>query len=157
MNAWDALQNPSRDVSVIGPSGALFKERFELWPADQDMVLFGERPVIRIYDISRFNAESGCPYALVTRSDFKIQSNAGQVDCVNHGDRVEPLSISARSSRLALKVKLDRAHRLAAGCASKKQPGSFFRIRETSATTLQLSVHVPAGWSVEIPVRRSSL
>lgn len=151
VNAWDALQNPSRDVSVIGPSGALFKERFELWPADQDMVLFRGEAGRQIYDISRFNAESGCPYALVTRSDFQIQSNAGQVDCVDRSDEWS-LYLFPRGLPTGFEVKLDGTSFWLPGCAAPKAatlPGSFFRIRETSATTLQLSVHVPAGWSVE--------
>ena len=128
VNAWDALQNPSRDVSVIGPSGALFKERFELWPADQDMVLFRGEAGRQIYDLSRFNAESGCPYALVTRSDFQIQSNAGQVDCVDRSDEWS-LYLFPRGLPTGFEVKLDGTSFWLPGCAAPKAatlPGSFF-------------------------------
>ena len=151
VSAWDALQNPSREVSVIGPSGAVFKERFELWPADQDIVLFRGEAGRQIYDLSRFNAESGCPYALVTRSDFQIESSAGRVDCIDRSDEWS-LYPFPRGLPAGFEVMLDGTSFWLPGSAAPRVamlPDSFFRIREVSPTFLHLSVHVPAGWSVE--------
>jgi hypothetical protein len=151
VGAWDAIQNPSREVSVIGPSGALFKERFELWPTDKDIVLFRGEAGRQIYELSRFYGESGCPYALVTRSDFQIQSSAGRVDCVDRSDEWT-LYQFPRGLPAGFEVMLDGTSFWLPDSAAPRLtilPESFFRIREVSPTNLHLSVHVPAGWSVE--------
>jgi len=151
VSAWDALQNPTREVSVIGPSGALFKERFELWPAEQDMVLFRGEAGRQVHDLSRFNAESGCSYALVTRSDFQIQSNAGPVHCMDRSDQWS-LYQFPRGLPAGFEVMLDGASFWLPGSVVPRittPQGFSFRIREVSPTTLHLSVHVPAGWTVD--------
>lgn len=151
VSAWDALQNPTREVSVIGPSGALFREQFEFWSADQDLVLFRGEAGRRIRDLNRFTAECGCSYALVTRSDIQVESNSGPADCA---DRSKNWSLYQfpRGLPPGFQTTLDNALFWSPGTAKPliaTLPGSFFRIREISPITLHLSVHVPPGWTVE--------
>jgi hypothetical protein len=151
VSAWDALQNPTREVSVIGPSGTLFKEQFEFWPADQDLVLFRGEAGRQIRDLSRFTAECGCSYALVTRSDVRVESNSGPVDCSDRSDKWS-LYQFPRGLPPGFEVILDNASFWLPGAAAPKiatLPGSSFRIREISPVNLYLSAHVPIGWTVE--------
>jgi hypothetical protein len=151
VSAWDALQNPTREVSVISPTGTLYKERFEFWPDDQDLVLFRGEGGRQICDLSRFTAESGCSYALVTRSDVQVQSSSGLVDCVDSSDRWS-LYEFPKGLPAGFEVKLDDAPFWSHGVSAPKiatLPGSSFRIREVSPMTLHLSVHVPSGWNVD--------
>jgi hypothetical protein len=146
-----ALQNPSREVRVVGQSGTLYKERLELWQEDFDLLLWEERTGRLVRDLSYFKVEEGHGYALITRSEVRISSNLGEVDCV---DRSECWSYYSFPHGFppSMEVKLDGGVVWAPAASSNPRPeldGCSLRVREQSITSLSLEVIAPAGWAIE--------
>jgi hypothetical protein len=151
LSAWDALQNPSREIKVAGPTGVFYKERFALWPDDEDLVLYREDAGRQISDLSRFTAEDGCIYSLVVRRDVQIFSNTGQVDCVDQSDQWA-LYRFPQGLPAGFAARLDGAPFWSPGSApikNKELPGTGLFVRELTVTCLDLSVKAPPGWTVE--------
>jgi hypothetical protein len=151
IGVWNALQNPMREVRVIGQSGTLYKERLELWPDDFDVLLWEERTGRLVRDLTRFQAEEGRGYSLITRSEVRIFTNVGEV---NSSDRSEywSLYLFPHGFPPAMEVVLDGSAIWApdlSSIATMTLQGSALRIRELSINSLSLEVMAPAGWTID--------
>lgn len=151
IGVWNALQNPTREVRVIGQSGTFYKERLELWPDDFDVLLWEGRTGRLVRDLTRFQAEEGREYSLITRSEIRIFTKSGEVDCL---DRSEYWSLYSFPHGFppAMEVVLDGSAIWAPdlpSTATMTLQGSSLRIRELSIKSLSLEVIAPAGWTVD--------
>jgi hypothetical protein len=151
IGVWNALQNPTRDVRVIGQSGTVYKERLELWPDDLDVLLWEESTGRLVRDLTRFQAEGGRGYSLITRSEARIFTNLGEVNCLDRSDYWSLYSFP-HGFPPAMEVILDGSAIWAPELppiATMTLKGSSLRIRELSINSLSVEVIAPPGWAID--------
>ena len=51
----DALEQPAREMRVIGIGGTIYRERLELWTEEDEILVFNGRSGRQVHDFSRFN------------------------------------------------------------------------------------------------------
>jgi len=150
-NVWSALQKPSREVRVIDQSGTLYKERLELWQEDFDILLWEERTGRQVRDLSRFQAEAGRGYSLITRTEVRISTNQGEINCADRSEYWAFYSFP-HGFPPALQATLDGSVIWSPDISlnpDRVLAGSSLRIREQSITSLSLEALAPVGWAID--------
>jgi hypothetical protein len=151
IGAWNALQNPTREVRVIDQSGTLYKESLELWPDDFDVLLWEESTGRLVRDLALFKVEEGRGYALITRSEVRIFTTSGELNCL---DRSEYWSFYSFPQGFppTMEVVLEGSTIWAPDLSSITNlmlRGCSLRVRELSITSLSLEAMAPAGWAID--------
>lgn len=147
----EVLDAPTRQVSVSGRAGVVFRERFSFWPPDADIVLFRGTAGRLIANLEGFVAEPGCPYTVVTAAavdlstgnssprDCEVRSRDWKLYSFPHG---LPAGLEARIDSLCL---WSPEHAV----AKPTPPGFLLQARERSVTSLELTATAPRGWTVD--------
>jgi hypothetical protein len=151
VNIFDALQRPSREVTVFGGSGSLYREQLSFWPAEEDFVLFRGRTGRRVSDLEHFVPEVGLPYSLIARVDVRLQSAAQIFECVERGEewclyRFQhglPSNFSASIEGTVVWTPGSKVNQ------PKPLLGASLAVHEISPTRLQLTTKLPRSWSTE--------
>ena len=147
----DALEQPAREMRVIGIGGTIYRERLELWTEEDEILVFNGRSGRQVHDFSRFNPRVGCCYLVIARSDVELQIA---------GERVYWAERSARWCYYSfpngfpqgLEAVIENALLWApeSPCETQTEfPGASCHIREIAANLLSVLVTPPAGWTVE--------
>ncbi len=147
----DALEKPSREVRVVGGGGTLYRERFAFWTDEDDLILFRGQAGGRVHDLARFVPEAGCPYAVVARSDVQLKTALGWIESSERGDEW-CLYRFPQGLPLGLTASVEDSLLWYPGEAPTTRPtlqGAAVCVRELSATHLQLTAHMPLGWTSE--------
>lgn len=150
ISVWNALQKPSLEVRVVGQRGTIYKERYNLWQDDFDLLLWEERTGRPVRDLNRFQLEAGCAYSVIARREVRLSTTAGEVYCA---DRSESWAYYSFPNGFppGMEAKLDGTT-IWAPRASKYTPaldGCSLRIRESSITSLSVEAIAPAGWAID--------
>ena len=151
ISAWCALQKPSMEARVVGQSGTIYKERYDLWQDDFDLLLWEERTGRPVRDLTRFQAEPGRAYSLITRSEVQLFTEAGEVYCADRSECWAYYSFP-HGFPPSMEAKLEGSVIWAPRISSKSTPaldGCSLRIRELSITLLSLEATAPAGWAID--------
>jgi hypothetical protein len=151
ISLWSALQRPSLDVRVVGQSGTIYKERFDLWQDDFDLLLWEERTGRPVRDLSRFQPESGRAYSLIIRSEVRLSTDRGEIDWTVRSEFWTYYSFP-HGFPPGLEAKLDGNVLWAPSVYAKATPaldGCSLRLRELSINSLSLEAIAPAGWKID--------
>lgn len=147
----EVLDAPTREASVNGRAGVVFRQRFCFWPQDADIVVFRGPAGRLITNLEGFVAEPGCPYTIVTATavdlsiancsplESEVRSRDWKLYTFPHG---LPAGLEARIDSLCL---WSPEHAVA-----RSTPAGFLLVaRERSVTALELTATAPRGWTVD--------
>lgn len=148
--AEEVLDCPTREVSVSGRSGVIYKERFSFWPLDSDLVLFRGNAGRLVTNLERLAPESGCPYVCITSE--AVDLGAGPVP-LEHDTRGRdwklysfphgfPAGLEARIEGLRL-WSPEHAQ------VPPSTAGFSLFVRERSISSIELSASAPPGWTIQ--------
>ena len=138
-------------MRVIGVGGAVYRERLELWSAEDEILIFDGRSGRQVHDLEHFKPRPARNYLMIATSDVELTDD-GQ--SVGYADRSERWCFYLFSNGFppGLEAKIEQvAFWSPEGSepAEQQLPGLACHIRELSATRLSILVMPPAGWTVE--------
>ena len=151
ISARSALEKPSLEARIVGQSGTIYKERYDLWQDDFDLLLWEERTGRPVRDLSRFQPEPGRAYSLIARNEVRLCTDSGEVYCADRSESWAYYSFP-HGFPPGMEAKLDRSIIWAPRACSNATPaldGCSLRIRELSITSLSLEAIAPAGWAID--------
>ena len=149
--AEEVLDSPTREVSVSGRSGVVYKERFSFWPHDSDLVLFRGTAGRLITKLEGFVPDPGGPLTVITSEavDLHIGSDP-PLQCQTRSREWKlfsfpegcPIGLEARIEELCI---WSPAH-----ATSQPSPAGFsLAAREESITSVEVNASAPANWSIQ--------
>ena len=151
MPVRDALEQPAREMRVIGIGGTLYRERLELWAEEDEVLLFDGRSGRQVHDLERFNPRPGRGYLVIARADVEIRSAGQRADWADRSVRwcYYPFP---NGFPPGLEAAIENVSFWAPEWSQQpanQLPGLSCHIRELSANRLSVLVTPPSGWAVE--------
>jgi hypothetical protein len=147
----EALEQPGREMRVIGVGGALYRERLELWTEEDEILIFDGRTGRQVYDLEHFKPRSARSYLLIARSDVELTFTGQSVGWADRSVRwcFYPFP---NGFPPGLEAMIEQVAFWSPECCdlgANQLPGLSFHIREVSAARLSVLAMPPPGWTVE--------
>lgn len=147
----EALDQPARELRVIGIGGTLYRERLELWTEEDEILIFDERNGRQVHDLEHFRPRPSRCYFVIARSDVELMCAGQRFEWTDRSSRWCLYSFP-NGFPAGLEARIDNVAFWSPEWSeptSNQLPGLAFHIRELSAARLSVLVHPPTGWTVE--------
>ena len=147
----EMLDDPTREVSVSGRSGVIYKERFSFWPPDSDLVLFRGSAGRLVTKLEGFVPEPGRPFTAITSEAVELCiGSAPALPCETRSRNWKlhsfpdgcPDGLEARIEELCIWSPVHAT-------SQPSSAGFSLTARERSITSVQVTASAPPGWAIQ--------